>query len=401
MNLERLSPPRRAGVRMALLSLCVLLTACEAPGEAEPAAGSEMSQTAVSFSSARVRNGGVRWAPAQTAMTSSSIEVPGQLAPDGDRSAQLGSPVQGRVLRVHVRPGERVERAQPLVTLTSPEASAARADHEKARAAVTSQRAAAVYARTARERAERLYAAKAASRQELERAQADDELARSELAQAEAELARTQGVLLQYGVDGGAGEVVLRAPFAGVVLTREAQPGAVVAPGTPLVSVADPTTLWLEASVSDRAAGTLQIGAPVRFNVATFPADTFTATVQSVGGALDPTTRTLPVRATVQNADGRLRPEMFATVWIEGGAPRSAVVVPDAALQLLDRRPVVFVAVPDGKGGARFERRDVETGGSSGGRTQILKGLQAGESVVVEGAFAVKSEFARSKMAEG
>jgi len=125
------------------------------------------------------------------------------------------------------------------------------------------------------------------------------------------------------------------------------------------------------------------------------------AVVEGVGGGLDSTTRAVPVHATVANADGRLRPQMFATVWIETGQSQSAVVVPDAAIQLLDRRPVVFIATPDGKGGARFERRDVEVGASAGGRTQILNGLTAGESVVTDGAFAVKSEFARSQMAEG
>ena len=92
---------------------------------------------------------------------------------------------------------------------------------------------------------------------------------------------------------------------------------------------------------------------------------------------------------------------MFATTWIESSERRQAVLVPESAVQLLDNRPVVFVARPDGTGGARFERRDVEVGATIGGQTQVLKGLMAGDTVVVEGAFAVKSEFARSKMAEG
>jgi len=77
------------------------------------------------------------------------------------------------------------------------------------------------------------------------------------------------------------------------------------------------------------------------------------------------------------------------------------VAVPAAAVQLLDEAPVVFVAHPDGKGGARFERRAVEIGANVGATTHVVRGLAAGEVVVTEGAFAVKSEFARSKMAEG
>ena len=91
---------------------------------------------------------------------------------------------------------------------------------------------------------------------------------------------------------------------------------------------------------------------------------------------------------------------MFATAWIEGTAA-TLVTVPDGAVQLLDEKPVVFVAKPDGKGGAVMSRRDVELGPKQSGRTALLKGVQAGEMIVVDGAFAVKSEFARGKMAEG
>ena len=83
------------------------------------------------------------------------------------------------------------------------------------------------------------------------------------------------------------------------------------------------------------------------------------------------------------------------------GAAATVVTVPDAAIQLLDQKPVVFVAKPDGSGGAVMTRRDVELGPKQSGRTAIVKGVQPGELIVVDGAFAVKSEFARGKMAEG
>ncbi|MEP7344046.1 MAG: efflux RND transporter periplasmic adaptor subunit [Gemmatimonadaceae bacterium] len=387
-----------------IVSACGRTTGDVGDAKAAASAGSIDSlraASAVLFSAEQVRHGGVRWESAESTHMAATVEVPGQLVSNGDRTARLSAPAQGRVITVHVRLGERVARGQALVTLQSQEASAARADYSKALAESNSRRAAASFARGARERAERLLAAKAIARQEVERAVADDELAQSAVAQAEAEVERARSTLDQLGVSSTTGAMILRAPLAGIVLSREAAPGSVVDPGTPLVTVSEPATLWLEIAATDRVATALRPGARVRFNVPTFPSDTFQARVQSVGGALDPTTRTLLVRALVQNDARTLRPEMFATVWIEGGAMQAGIVVPDSAVQLLDQKPVVFVAQPDGKGGARLERRDVEIGAKIGGRTQIVRGLKAGDLVVVGGAFAVKSEFSRAKMSEG
>lgn len=395
--------------RTAILAILTVVAACGGTknGASDGAAADSTTAAAgtgtasVVFTAAQTKHGGIQWAPVVASEVAATIELPGQLVPNEDRTVRLGASAQGRVLTVHVRPGERVARGQSLVTLQSQAASAATADFDKATAELASRQAAATYARTARERADRLLAVKAGSRQEAERAAADDELARAGLAQAQIEIVRARAAMTQLGATSTSGAMVVRSPIAGVVLSRDATPGAVAEAGAPLVTVSEPSTLWLEVAASDRAAVGLRPGSRVRFTVPAFPADTFDARVQSVGGQLDTATRTVPVRAVVQNPSGRLRPAMFATTWIESGERRQAVLVPESAVQLLDNRPVVFVARPDGTGGARFERRDVEVGATMGGQTQVLKGLMAGDTVVVEGAFAVKSEFARSKMAEG
>lgn len=354
---------------------------------------------AVKLSAAQVAHGGIGWAPVSAADLTGVVELPGQLVPNEDRTARIGAPAQGRIVAVHVQPGDRVGRGQPLVTLQSPEASAARADYDKAVAALASARAAATYARTARERAERLLALKAASRQEAERAVADDEAARALLRQAAAEVARARSAAAQLGDASAAGTMVLRSPVDGIVLSRDAVPGTVASAGTLLVVVADTRTLWLDIAAPDSVASGVHRGTPLRFRVPAFPGDTFAARVQSVGGALDTATRTVPVRATVANPRGRLRPAMFATIWIEVGERRAGVLVPDDAVQLLGRRPVVFIARPAGRGGAVVEWRTVRTGATSGGRTPILAGAEPGDLVVQTGAFAVKSIFARARAA--
>jgi cobalt-zinc-cadmium efflux system membrane fusion protein len=282
--------------------------------------------------------------------------------------------------------------------LQSQDAVAVRADLAKAAAELRARDTAMAFAQTAYDRAVRLLELKAMSRQDVERARVERESAIAMQSQAQAEVERARMTLGQLGVDPESGTLVIRAPIAGVVLGRDAVPGSVVSAGTPLVTVTDPATLWLEIAATERLATSLRSGSTVRFTVQELGGSTFEAVVQGVAGALDPATRTLPVRAVVHNTLRRLRPEMFATVRVEESEARAAVSVPDDAIQLLDERPVVFIARPDGKGGVRLERRDIELGARVNGRTQVLSGIAATEVIVIEGAFAVKSEFARAKM---
>jgi cobalt-zinc-cadmium efflux system membrane fusion protein len=349
------------------------------------------------MSGEQIGHGGIRWAPVEPVEMTETVEVPGQLTPDEDRTQRLSAPARARVVGVHVRTGDRVMRGQPLVTLQGADAAAARAAFATAVADLRAHESSSRYARVALERAERLFALKAMSAQDVERARVEQEEADSMLTQAEVEVERTRATLMQLGVNPDTGEIVLRAPFAGIVLSRDVVPGGVVDVGTPLMMVTDPATLWLEIAATESVAPVLRPGTRVTFTVPDYPDRRFEATIHNAGAALDPTTRTLPVQARVQNTAGGLRPAMFATISLAVGVPRAGMAVPDGAMQLLDQRSVVFVAYPDGRGGARFERREVEIGARAGSVIQILSGLNAGDLVVTDGAFAVKSEFTRAR----
>ena len=385
---------------LVVLGSALLAFACGRAAQEESKTGKTAAPEAnvVTFSAEQVQHGGVHWTAATASQMVPTIEVPGQLVPDEDHTARIGAPAQARIMTVHVRIGDRVASGQPLVTLQSQQASAARADVQKAEAEAASRRTALTYARMARERAERLLAAKAAARAEVERAQADEQAAQATLAQAEAELSRARASVRQLGAVDQAGDAIARAPISGVVFTRNATPGAVVEAGAPLVSITDDSTLWLEASVADRAASALRNGAEVHFTVPAFSGETFTAAIQSVGSALDPQTRTVPVRALVQNRGRKLRASMFATVLLGTGTATKAVAVPESAVVLVDEKPAVFVATPNAGGGASFERRSVVIGAKRDGQVLIAEGVRPGDVVVTEGAFAVKSQIERSKM---
>jgi cobalt-zinc-cadmium efflux system membrane fusion protein len=353
--------------------------------------------TEVTLSAGQVRHGGVAWEPLAMGTAAALVTVPGQLVPNEDRTARLGATAGGRVVMVRLRPGDRVTRGQVLVTLQSPEAGAAQSDVAKAQAELDSRKAEAVYAKSARDRAERLLALKAIPRQDYERAVTDDVHARQSVAQAEAELTRARRLAEQLGAASSAsGEIVVRAPIAGVVLARTAVPGTVVDAGAPLAVVTDLTSLWLTINAPEAVAGAFRTGALLRFSVPAYQGQTFSARIDAIGAGLDPGTRTLPVRATIDNRDGRLKPEMLATVMASGGTPVPAALLPDAAVQMLKGKTVVFTARPQPNGDVKFRAREVEVASRGDGQTAVTRGLAAGDVVVTKGAFAVKAQIEKA-----
>lgn len=376
------------------------------PGSADSVATSgEKSASpiaqAITLSASQIQHGGIKWASAVMSKAAETALIPGTLVPNEDHTVRLGAPAGGRVVKVLVRPGDVVRADQVLVTIQSPAAGMAQAELSKAVAQVSSARAEAQYASTARARAERLLALKAIPRQEYERAVTDDEQARAALAQAEAEAERARTTAGQLSTVGSnSGEIVLRAPTSGVVLSRTAVPGTVIESGSPLVAVTDPSTLWLAINAPEAMSKLFTRGAPLRFTIASDPNDTITAKTEAVGVGLDEATRTLTVRALVVNRSGRLKSEMLANVIVSGGAEIAAVLLPEDAVQSIDGKSHVFVVSADSNGGARITRREVVAGARAAGKIPVFRGLTAGDVVVVAGAFAVKSQFQKAAMSK-
>lgn len=343
----------------------------------------------------QLESGKIAWDTVSLEPVSLTVVVPGQIVPNEDRTARIGAPASGRVVAVHVRPGERVEAEQLLATMRSPEGSVARAEVAKAEAQLRTARSEATYATSARDRAQRLLDLKALSRQEFERAVADDEAARSALSQAQSELARARATALLLGAtDTASADMEIRAPQAGVVLSRTALPGTFVESGSELVAITDPSSLWLSIASPERHSGIFAMGGTLRFTVPAFPADTFSARIDAVGAGLDPQTRTLNVRAVVQSGVTRLRSAMFASVLARSPETTQAVVLPRDAVQLLEGKQTVFIAQLDTAGGAKFIRRDVDVlPGTHASELAVTRGLAAGDIVVTRGAFAVKSQL--------
>jgi len=367
-----------------------------------PAAITE--EPVIALTEAVQRDAGVTVETAQARTRRGQIAAPGVLSFDETRTARIGSLVEGKVLSVSVQVGDRVSAGTILAEIHSHVIHDAWADYRKANADQTRRLTEFDYAKQAEQRAERLVAAKAISLQELQRARVERISAEQALDMAKIEIRRAEEVLEHLGITalgqdprGEEGEQIpVRSPLAGAVLEKNVTSGTAVTPGVPLFVVSDLSTLWALAEIDEANLSRVQVGLPVEIRVAAYPGEFFPGTIIFISDVLDPKTRRITVRCRVPNPQGRLKPQMYATVSLGQGEELSMIVVSSQAIQELGGKPVVFVTENNGV----FTPREVEVGVESGGWTEILSGLQAGEKIATAGSFLLKSELAKSALQE-
>lgn len=303
---------------------------------------------------------------AQVEQALPALRVPARVAFREGSYSVLAAPLAGRVTQVHVNSGDRVKTGDPLVTLSCPEASSARSALATAEAELRE-------ARAALERETNLL--KQGVGTERDRLAAEIKLASEQAEyQRAAETARFVG-------SGQGGVVVLRAPLAGVVLSRRATMGAAVsAGGDPLVEIGDPSALWILAEVFERDLPLIRIGLRTRTELAS-SSKPIEGQVTSIGAVVSEGARTAPVRITCTGDVSGLRPGMFGRTQIV--SDESGIALPARAVLIKEGGDtVVYVARDE----LHYERRKVTVGPALDGRVRILAGLATGEAVVVEGA---------------
>ncbi|MCX8072523.1 MAG: efflux RND transporter periplasmic adaptor subunit [Candidatus Binatia bacterium] len=382
---------RRVGGAVALLFAAATLFACTQPDRDPNPGPVAIAGDTVEVPTAIQERLGFEIVVARHTEVSESITAPAVVAFDERKTARLGSPVEGRVRDVLALVGDRVTEGQILAWLYSPNWEATVAQLRTASASERSASAELQFALQQHARARRLFAAKAAALQELERARLDVVIARNKVRAARAELSRARRDWLALG-GGKANDVhpsglPLRSPIHGTVVERPASPGQGIVPGSPLFTVAQLDTLWLLAEVDERWLNKLTSGTWVRFKVSAYPNETFTATIEYISDVLDPKTRRVKVRCTVDNRDGKLKPEMFAELEISEPHAQALLVIPQSAVQQLDGRSVVFVPIAESK----FQQRPVEIGRVGDGWVEVKSGLRHGDRVVARGSFLLKS----------
>jgi membrane fusion protein, heavy metal efflux system len=281
--------------------------------------------------------------------------------------AQVATPIGGRIAEIHVKAGDRVKPGDALVTISSPDAAAARAQL----AAAGAEHDAAV-----QEAARQSAMAESGVGVETEHV-----AARSRLRQTVAELARTQTTVAMLG-GGGGSTVVLRAPIEGTVIARHTTVGAVAQPGgDALIEIGNPTALWVIADVFERDLVHVEGGAAVDIELSARSAP-LTGHVVAIGTALTGALRTAPVTIALDAPCSDVRAGMFARAAIKAPAA-SRIVIPSEAVLIEDGKTyVVYVRT----GEDLFVARKVDIGPSINGKVEVVRGLAEGEQVVVKGA---------------
>ncbi len=327
------------------------------------------------------------------------LEAPGVLALDETHTARLGSVVEGNVLTTSAGVGDRVAAGQVLAQLHSRVIHEGWAAYRKAVAERKRANTELVYSVQAHQRAQRLYNDKAISLQEVQRALADRQAAEQNLDMAVTEVRRGEEALEHLGITSGddpsgeSGEQIpVRSPLDGAVLERSVTTGTAVTPGMGLFVVSDLSILWALAEIDETKLPRVRVGLPVEVRVAAYPGEAFPGSIIFVADTLDPKTRRITVRCRVANVEGRLKPQMFATIAVEEASARMLTAVPAAAIQEIDAHPVVFVAEADDV----FRRRAVKIGSETDGWIEIVDGLQPGERIVASGSFLLKSELLKT-----
>ena len=183
------------------------------------------------------------------------------------------------------------------------------------------------------------------------------------------------------------GTVTVRAPIGGVIQTLNARAGVTLAEGQTLAEISGLGTVWLNAALPEAQVGSVQVGQRATAKLTAFPGEAFGGRVVAILPTAATDSRTLTARVELANRGGRLRPGMFATVTL-GGDAKPALLVPSEAVIRTGTRSIVILERGDG----RYHPAEVETGREGGGKTEILRGLAAGEKVVASGQFLLDSE---------
>jgi Cu(I)/Ag(I) efflux system membrane fusion protein len=334
-----------------------------APGGRAPAAAQGAAPGAIQLAPERLQRIGVRTTQVARRSLAPELRAPGRIAWDETRLHDVSLKVRGWIGELFVASlGACVEKGQALFTLYSPELYAAQREYLLARAAQ-----ARAHGTGAPERADYLVTA------------AQNRLRLWDLAPADIERVASAGAPLE--------QIAIRAPASGFVIEKDVVAGAAVEPGQRLYRIAPLDPIWVEAEVYEDDLPLVALGMTARVSVASLPGQERSGPVTWLSPAVSEGSRTARVRVELANADGALKPDMFATVLLTGAASER-LVVPLSAVVHAGERSFVFLDL----GGGRLEPAPVTVGLRVDEEIEVLSGLDEGQTVVSSATFLIAAE---------
>lgn len=356
--------------------------------------------------SSQSRKGQQRYTPSAAEWASLTIEpvtertfraervTEGKIAVDEDRSTPVFSPYAGRVTKLLARPGDSVTQGQPLFIIEAADNVQAQNDFVTAATGMNKARSQLELAQIQDKRAKDLFEGKAVPLKDYQQSQATLTQAQNDMRSSETALEAARNKLRILGLTDEAitafqekgrinPETTVFAPIAGTVVQRKIGPGQYITAGSsdPVFVIGDLSTVWLTAFVRETEAASVSIGQEMAFTVLAFPGRELTGRINYVAAAIDPNSRRLLVRATIDNPGGSLKPEMFANVTIYSDGDRPAIGVPKQALIYEGDQVRIWVAHDD----KSIELRQIKTGLANGDLVEVRGNLKAGEQVVTKG----------------
>lgn len=332
----------------------------------------------VAMSDAQLKASGVVVETATAAAIRSTLQLPGEIRFNEDRTAHVVPRVGGVVEGVSANLGQQVKKGQVLAVVSSASVSDQRSSLRSARQRLG-------LARTTYEREKKLWEEKISPRQDM--LQAEQALREAEIAVANEQ--QKLGAIGAIGGTSGAGALgryELRAPFDGMVVEKHIALGEMVKEDANVFTISDLSSVWAELSIGAKDLDQVRVGGKVL--VRSTASDTrASGTVSYVGSLIGEQTRTAKARVTLGNPEHAWRPGLFVNVDIVGSESAAPVTVSSGAVQSVNEQAVVFIKVPGG-----FIPQPVRTGRSDGQRTEILGGLRQGAAYAAAGSFIVKSE---------
>ena len=327
------------------------------------------------------------------------VVTDGRIAIDEDHATPVFSPYAGQVKRIAVQPGEVVKAGQLLFTIEATDMVQAQNDFLTAVAGLSTAQSQVKLAEITEQRQRDLFKAQATPQKDWQQSQADLVAAQSNLRTAETALEavrnrlrilkKTEAEISEFEKSGKiSSDTPIYAPISGAIVQRKVGPGQFITSGAsdpsgdPVFVISDLSTVWLVANVRESDAMNIAQGQGLEFRVLASKDQLFKGTLNFTSEVMDATTRRLMVRATIDNVEHKLKPEMFARVTIATGEEQRSPSVPQNAIVYEGSNARVWVA---NDGAKTLELRKIKTGLTNGSLVQVESGLAAGEKIVTKG----------------